>query len=734
MIMKIMSICFYVCVIAAIILFPFSVGAQLDWLSYSSTASVRYIDYFDDSLQVISSGGWLKIDPSTLEMRKITNNDGLGTNDLYCVLQDDDRTVWLVGDGRLIREQEGEFKPYLFFDSENELVPLYCITDDGDQLWIGTSGGLTLFSKFIDDGQIEDSYFRFGDFNPQPPVFSVQLQGDTIWIATSDGVAVSDKSNPDLLKSFANWSVFRPSRFGVAALDTVTTLAYFQGDIYLGSPEGVFRLNYSSTDTSMTALDISPVMNVKTMTVEGDLLYVYGDGGYFTYDGSNVEWGGTTGIPDDSFTSGFIYDGVQWIGSSESGLYYQSGNEYIKFEDGGLPGNQVTALASDSGGNVIGGFNRDGLAMFDGNDWSTLDFDYSRDGIMDILCDANNNIWVGTWGDGISMIAEDTTIMFKEDNSSLHGVVDLYTYVVVNGMDMTSHYIFMLNFGGRDNSPVHVVDFNDISRWQSFGTADGLTDIYPNSIACYDDVFVVGSGDKGIFYYYFGPDPFDKADDSIIVLRESNSWLGSDEVRTVAYDQQGTLWVGTRFGLSQYDVGIDRFVNVSLPLGFGPDVWKLAFDRRGNIWMGALNGLARYGAGSGSIDIYTTLNSGLLDNDIDALVINPATNDLWVGTSLGISQLKSTIGTPTGNIEDVIAFPNPFVIREGNEVLSFNYNGNATVRIYTVSGELVRETDINIPWDGRNQGNENVAPGVYLFLLTDEDGSVGRGKILLIRQ
>ena len=150
--------------------------------------------------------------------------------------------------------------------------------------------------------------------------------------------------------------------------------------------------------------------------------------------------------------------------------------------------------------------------------------------------------------------------------------------------------------------------------------------------------------------------------------------------------------------------------------------------------MGALNGLARYGAGSGSIDVYTTLNSGLLDNDIDALVINPATNDLWVGTSLGISQLKSTIGTPTGNIEEVIAFPNPFVIREGNEVLSFNYNGNASVRIYTVSGELVRETDINIPWDGKNQRNENVAPGVYLFLLTDEDGSVGRGKILLIRQ
>ncbi|MBW1729084.1 MAG: hypothetical protein JRJ62_16265, partial [Deltaproteobacteria bacterium] len=65
-----------------IIIFAFvhtgSLQAQSDWVSYSSTASVRYIDYFDDSLQVISSGGWLKVDPFTLGMRKITNNDGLG--------------------------------------------------------------------------------------------------------------------------------------------------------------------------------------------------------------------------------------------------------------------------------------------------------------------------------------------------------------------------------------------------------------------------------------------------------------------------------------------------------------------------------------------------------------------------------------------------------------------------------------------------------------------------------
>jgi len=708
--------------------------AQSDWISYSSTSTVRYMDYFDDSLQVISSGGWLKIGFPDLGMRKITDNQGLGTNDLYCVLKDNAGTVWLVGAGRLIRDLDGQYKSYLFFDRDNELMSLYCIADDSDQLWVGTENGLALFDKHVDDGQIEDFYIRFGDFDPEPPVFDVMLDGDSIWIATSGGIAAADKSNPDLLKSFANWRTFRPSDFGASTLDTVTALTSFQGNLYLGTPEGVFRLDYNATDTAMAPIAISPAINVKDMAVAGDSLFVYGDGGFFIYDGFDIEWGSSVGMSDNSFASGRVVNDVHWIGSSKSGLYFELADEFVKYDDGGLPGNQISALTADSVGTLIGGFGRDGLAVFDGETWNTLEFDYTRDGIRDIIFDDNGNIWVASWGDGLGLIRNDTTINFKEDNSTLHGVFDLFTYVVVNGMDITSNYIFMLNFAARDGNPVRVVDVNDISRWESFGFIDGITDPLPNSIACYGEAFVVGTNDKGAFYYYFGPDPFDKSDDTMSVMRESNSWLGSDEVKTIEYDPLGTLWVGTRFGLSQYDLGIDRFVNVTLPLGFGPEINRLEFDPRGNIWMGAKNGLARYSAGTGLIDIFTALNSGLLNDNITALAVNPATNDLWVGTSLGISRLASIIGPPTDVIQEVIAFPNPFVIGGGNESLSFNYRGNAVVRIYTVNGELVRETDINIPWDGKNEQQEFVASGVYLFLLTAEDGSTGQGKILLVRQ
>lgn len=734
MLMRLTAKTIYILLILSLILPVVTALAGQEWLSYSSTSTVRYMDYFDDTLQVITSGGWLKIDPATGGMRKIANDDGLGTNDLHYIVRDDEGLAWLAGYGRLIKVDADAVTPYLLFDRNDELMTLYCLADDSEQLWVGTAGGLALFSKNIDGGQFEDFYFRFDDLDPEPAVFDIQILGDSIWLATSEGLAFADKSDPDLLKSFANWAAIKPSMLTTSASDSVSSLAYFQQHLYLGTPDGFYRLDMSDPDTTLTGAALLNGLRVRHMAADNNSLFIYTDDGVFVYDGTSPALVSTSGVPDDNFSSGRVIDGVHWVGSLSSGLYHKTGSLFEKFADGGLPANQVSAMLADPAGNVIAGFGRHGLARFDGEEWQILDFNRSRDGVMDLILDETGNLWVATWGDGVSSIRSDTTITFKEDNSSLRGVSESPTYVAVSSLARASHYIFMLNYNARDGNAVRVVDMNDITRWESFGFDEGITDPLSISLAAYDDVFVVGTQDKGLFYYYFGPDPFNKSDDTLAILRESNSWLGSDEVKTIEYDQSGTLWVGTRFGMSQYDIGIDRFVNVNLPAGFGPDVTHLEFDRRGNIWMGSTNGLARFTAGTGNIDLFTSLNSGLLDNYISALVVNPETNDLWVGTPFGLSRLGSTIGPPTDEIEKVIAFPNPFIIGDGGESLSFNYDGNAVVRIYTVNGELVRETDINVPWDGKNQQGALVASGVYLFLLTADDGASGRGKILLIRQ
>jgi ligand-binding sensor domain-containing protein len=703
-----------------------------EWEIFTSTSQVRYLDYFNDSLQVVTSGGLLIIDPVTSGFRKVINTDGLGTNNLYHIIKDSNDAVWMAGYGRLIKYADGAYTPYLFYDRNDNLLTLYSLADDGDYLWVGTSSGLALFSKSADGGQIDDFYYRFGDFNPEPVVNDLLIVGDTIWMATSSGLAMADKSDPRQLKSYVNWETFNTSNFPELTVDTVTAVVRFHDKIYIGTTRDVFRLTIGGNDTSFTDIATRSPISVKDMRVEGDSLFIYATGGFFIYTETGISWNSTPTTPNYNFASGKFIDGTHWLGMLRYGLYIGVDNIYTKFNDGGLISNNVTAFSFSSSGRPGVCFGSDGVALYDSTGWNKLNVAI-RDVVTSSFQDINNNIWVGTWGNGAFKVSPETTINYDENNSSLRGVLEGPTYVVVRGFALSSNYLFMICYRALDGNPVAVVDLNDETRWESFGFSDSITTDRLNSIACNGNALALGTENNGVFYYYFGPDPFDKADDSTVNYREDNSWLGSNNVNIVKFDNQGILWVGTKYGLSRYDPGIDKFIDIVLPDGFGPEVTGLAFDRRGNIWMGSHSGLAYYNSDTRSIDIYNILNSGLTDNEITALGINTATSDLWVGTPSGISVLTSIFGRSTSDITNVIAFPNPFIIREG-ETLSFNYNGEAMVRIYTVAGELVREMSINVAWDGINQNGGKVATGVYLFLLTAPDGSVGRGKILLVRE
>jgi subtilisin family serine protease len=129
---------------------------------------------------------------------------------------------------------------------------------------------------------------------------------------------------------------------------------------------------------------------------------------------------------------------------------------------------------------------------------------------------------------------------------------------------------------------------------------------------------------------------------------------------------------------------------------------------------------------------------------IDALrrTANRATNpDNYYGWGIiDAYAARWGVSTPELSVSSVQNYPNPFT---ESTVIFFPISEptQATISIFTVSGELVRELDVSCEmegrcealWDGRNQGGEQTAAGIYICQVVTED-RVMRGKLVRLKE
>jgi len=701
-----------------------------DWRSLTSFGDARRMRVINDTLFVATSGGLLAITDPGLPGAQYTNLDGLGTVDLTDIIEDNAGRKWISGNGRLIRFDGLASQRYPIIDNDGNPFRLMCVCDDGDFLWLGSDQGLILFSKVNDGGQIQDAFQLFDDLNPAPTVYDIELHGDSIWLATSAGLAGADRSNLNALKSPANWHGYGMGEYPELGTDLVRAVRWFEGSIYVGAETGLFRLDLGAD--SLIKMTYPGPTEVYQLNLERDSLFVYSDAGL--------------GVVADSVASsllslsywpqcGTTHDGRRWIGAVGGGIFYDGNTQYGYT---GLPHNDVTDVALTPDGLLAILFRSRGPYEWHSGEWFHRPTTISS-GALAMQSDRHGQFYVGTYGAGMSRVG-DTVAQFTTTNSTLQEAGAVGSgYVVCYDVKLTDNYFFGVNFEPRDGTRLVIADLDrmdNIDGWMALGVSDGFNGVQMVSVDNYDQVVVVGSGLNGVFYYYYGPDPFDQTDDNLDHYYQAQSnfryRILSDVVRVVRFSPEGELWVGTNFGISRFDPGWEMFVEVDLPSGFGPDITAIEFDSRGNVWIGVKNGLVRIDALTGEAEGFTTANSGLINDYVFNLTFDPHSGDIYVATSTGLSVIESTIGRPTESLDSVYAFPNPFVINSPVDRINFNFAGQAVLRVFNVAGELVADRPEPV-WDGRNDHGKPVASGVYLFVLTDAEGRSGRGKFLLVR-
>lgn len=136
----------------------------------------------------------------------------------------------------------------------------------------------------------------------------------------------------------------------------------------------------------------------------------------------------------------------------------------------------------------------------------------------------------------------------------------------------------------------------------------------------------LSTGDKSIVMHIDG--------DSVQLYRDG---LPELELRSIAVDSSGTVWVGSGDGVARFDGTSWRtFIQHAEPQGLHTTGYALAVAPNGTLWVGGMSGVDSYRNGTWT---HYTVDSGLASNYASSLIARGDT--LWVGGLSGVTTLTS---------------------------------------------------------------------------------------------
>lgn len=521
-------------------------------------------------------------------------------------------------------------------------------------IWLATFGGLVRF-----DG---NSFTTFSRANI-PEMYSdriISLYEDlkgTIWINTDIGLIKKEEDN------------FQS--FGMTQGTVVRSLAQLREDAF-GKLWGVSsnKVYYYDDEFYEASIHADPEFVARTLddttgvwlATKDQILKTIGDSVALIQElGESIIQSGFTEIIEYPEKSGIFF-----IGTNNEGVIRFENGDFTRFDNSNnIPSNNFLKFRKDLSGNLFA-ILVGSAAVWNGEYFESLksQLSFNDPGIVikSILEDNEGNYWVGTNADGlykfrpsfISMIDKTDglqneqmlTIAQLKDGSALlstncggiykwkDGKISLpeLDFIAENGCfwsmleDSKNRYWFGARGIYVTNSLVE--DGRVLNNENGFSNAE---------------IFVIQEDSKGRIWI--------AASDRLIVYNEDEESIRNftvddglyyNHARVLFEDDDGTMWVGTGFGLNK--IKNDEVQKIELLPNklseeeyMEPYVRAIYKDREGIMWIGTYgNGIFRIK--NDQIFNFTT-EHGLFDNIISHLVEDEFGN-FWMGSNKGISQVS----------------------------------------------------------------------------------------------
>jgi hypothetical protein len=390
--------------------------------------------------------------------------------------------------------------------------------------------------------------------------------------------------------------------------------------------------------------------------------------------------------------------------------------------------------------------------VYDGQRWrrfSTADSPLIVNDCRHVDVLQNGERWISTWGRGIIVAKGDLdNLQFSRFDASngLAGIpINAEFAAVAYFKQDAAGNVWICNYDASNSNTLAC--YTAQGTWRYFSSSlqqisPALVTLEIEKTTTADRIWVGSNenlGNAGVSVVDYNGTLDVSSDDLSAGTLKLEDGLRSTDIRSLAQDRDGFMWIGTGLGLYYWFAGSvqERFgvINESINV--------IEVDPSNNKWIGTANGISVLsGEDNFTFQSITIENSPLVSNFVTDFAFNPDNGEVWIATTNGISRLRTPFTAPKPDLKTLSGYPNPFRISEqGGRFVITNLAERAAVKIFTIEGVLIKTFTFEqvpgaqVSWDGRDDKGELVPSGVYLYMaFIEETGASAVGKVAVIRQ
>ncbi|MEP7106855.1 MAG: two-component regulator propeller domain-containing protein [Ferruginibacter sp.] len=342
--------------------------------------------------------------------------------------------------------------------------------------------------------------------------------------------------------------------------------------------------------------------------------------------------------------------GFMWFGTRD-GLNKYDGYKFTVYkyneENANSPShNTITDIAEDDKGNLWLATWGGGLSLFD---WKREEFTRYRysasepsgignDYISRLLYDSEGNLWIGTEGGGLNMYDKKnkTFIQYVHDKNDPKSLSDNWVKAIAED---AGHNLWI----GTIKGGLNLFD-KKTKSFRHFQHDDkNNKSISSNSTwtLCIDSKNQLWIGTRGE-----GLNLFNREKETFVHFKNdpyNNNSLSSNVIRVITEDEEGNIWIGTEnAGVSLLNPGTGIFDNYlqddadNMSLNDN-SIWSIFKDNKGNMWTGTFSGGINFVGRDAKRFVHYRHSSSpfSLSNNNVLSIFEDSGENLWIGTDGG---------------------------------------------------------------------------------------------------